>query len=396
MPPLAGVRAVEFEALGPVPYAGMMLADLGADIVRRDRGPEPARATDRGRRIVAVDVRQPDGRAAALSLAERADVVSEGFRPGVLERLELAPALLLERNPALVIGRMTAWGQEGEMSRFAGHDLNVIALTGVLGAIGPAGRPAIALNLIADYGGGALHLVVAMPAALMQVRAGGPGQILDCAMCDGTAALATLAMSMPSDGRAVAPREANPLDGGAPFYAVCRCADGGFMAVAAVEPPFYARLLAALSLEHDAEFIEQHDRALWPARRARLQAVFAVRPRDYWEERFRPIDACVTPVLDFAEAVRHPQLVGRGVFGPTACPRPRRESLVAQAGVPRTRRRRPGCWRSGRVSEPDPLANLNPDSRGACGNQDRPLDRWTWNGASPRSASQEVESWARG
>ena len=304
-PPLAGVRVVELAGLGPVPFAAMLLAGLGADVVRIARpgdGVGGDGAIDRGRRVVELDLRTRAGGAAALDLAAGADVLLEGFRPGVLERLGLDPASLHARNPALVVGRMSAWGQTGPMARVPAHDINILALAGLLAAIGPAERPAVPLNLVADYGGGALYLVMAALAALLAARASGIGRVLDCAMADGVASLLTLHADMRGSGRAVAAREANLLDGGAPFYTTYACADGGFMAVGAIEPRFYAELLRVTALGDDPLLADQHDRAAWPAMKARLAATFAGRPRQAWTAAFDGVEACVTPVLDLAEA----------------------------------------------------------------------------------------------
>lgn len=307
--PLAGVRVIELAGLGPVPFAAMLLAGLGAEVVRIAKPGDDidkAGTIDSGRRVVELNLQDQTGRTAALDLAARADVLLEGFRPGVLERLGLAPATLRARNPALIVGRMTAWGQDGPMAQVPAHDINVLALAGLLAAIGPSERPAVPLNLIADYGGGALYLVMDVLAALLMARASGIGRVVDCAMADGVASLMLLHSHMRRSGRATAAREANLLDGGAPFYTVYSCADSLFMAVGAIEPKFYAELLRVLGLADDLFLTDQHDRAAWPAMKTRFAAVFASRSREAWTTAFTGVEACVTPVLDLAE-VPEPQ-----------------------------------------------------------------------------------------
>lgn len=252
--PLAGVRVVELAGLGPVPFAAMLLAGLGAEVVRITKpgdGIGKAGMIDSGRRVVELDLQDQTGRTIALDLAARADVLPEGFRPGVLERLGLAPATLRARNPALIVGRMTAWRQDGPMAQVPAHEINVLALAGLLAAIGPSERPAVPLNLIADYGGGALYLVMDVLAALLTARASGVGRVVDCAMADGVASLLGLHAHMRRTRRATTAREANLLDGGAPFYTVYSCANGRFMAVGAIEPKFYAELLRVTGLADD-------------------------------------------------------------------------------------------------------------------------------------------------
>lgn len=303
--PLSGFRVVELAGLGPVPFAGMLLAGLGAEVVRIARpgiGAGGDGPIDAGRRVVELDLGSDAGRAAALDLAACADVLLEGFRPGVLERLGLAPATLHARNPALVVGRMSAWGQVGPMAKVPAHDINILALSGLLAAIGPAARPAVPLNVVADYGGGALYLVMEVLAGLLVARASGVGRVIDGAMAEGVASLQSLHAGMRSSGRATADREANLLDGGAPFYTVYACAGGGFMAVGAIEPKFHAELLRVTGLAEDPHFARQHDRAAWPAMKARLAAVFAGRTRGAWTAAFESVEACVTPVLDMADA----------------------------------------------------------------------------------------------
>ena len=314
--PLAGIRVLELSGMGPGPYACMLLAELGASVIRVDRPggggqPAPAAVLFRGRPVVELDLKQPAGREAVLRLASRADVLVEGLRPGVTERLGVGPGDCLAGNPGLVYARMTGWGQDGPLAQRAGHDITYAALTGTLHTIGPRERPLQAVNLVADFGGGAMFLVVGVLAALLERNRSGKGQIVDAAMVDGAASLATMVYGMFGTGHWTDERQANLLDGGAPFYDTYRCADGGFVAVGALEPQFYAALLAGLGLTLDGG---QHDRAAWPAHRAAFAAAFATRTRDAWAARFEGTDACVAPVLSLAEAPRHPHLAARGTF----------------------------------------------------------------------------------
>ncbi|MEU6075443.1 CaiB/BaiF CoA-transferase family protein [Micromonospora sp. NPDC047074] len=320
--PLAGVRVVELAGIGPGPFAAMLLADLGADVVRVDR-PEPGALSagdprrdllNRGKRSVVVDLKHPDGAEAILGLTDRAAIVIEGWRPGVAERLGVGPQAALERNPGLVYGRMTGWGQQGPLARAAGHDIGYIAVAGALHPIGrPDGPPQIPLNLVGDFGGGALYLVVGCLAALHVARSTGRGQVVDAAIVDGTAHLTTLFAGLLAGGAWQPERGRNLLDGGAPFYDVYATADGGHMAVGALEPQFYAELLRLLGLA-DADLPAQHDVAGWPVLRARFAAAFAERTRDEWTKLFEGTDACVAPVLSLVEAQRHPHLVARATF----------------------------------------------------------------------------------
>ena len=311
--PLAGVRVIELAGLGPVPFAASLLAGMGAEVVRIERPGVFSELPD-NRRTVALDLHEEAGRAAALDLVLSSDVLLEGFRPGVLERAGLAPEFLHTARPALVIGRMTAWGQDGPIARVPAHDINVLALTGLLSAIGPAERPAVPLNLIADYGGGALYLALGVVAALLAARTTGIGCTVDAAMYDGVVSLMAVQLGMTQTGRTEPRREANLLDGGAPFYAVYGCADGGFVAVGAIEPKFYSALLAGVELGGDPEFADQHDRAAWPKRRERLARIFRTRVRDDWVSVFEGAEACVTPVLDLVEAMATPHARWRRSF----------------------------------------------------------------------------------
>jgi alpha-methylacyl-CoA racemase len=322
MGPLSGCRVVELAGIGPGPFAGMILADLGAEVVRVDRpatGDEklPHRAgpdvLGRGKRSVVLDLKRPEAVTAALDLVAGADALIEGYRPGVTERLGLGPAQCLARNPKLVYGRMTGWGQDGPLAKRAGHDIGYIALTGALHAIGEAGGPPqIPLNLLGDFGGGGTYLAIGVLAALWAVRGGAPGQVVDAAIVDGTAHLLAMTYKMLGSGTWTDERGVNLLDGGAPFYAVYATADGKHMAVGAIEPQFYAELLAQLGLNED--LTRQHDRSGWDALRRRLAATFATRTQAEWTEVFAESDACVAPVLSLREAQDHPHMAARGTL----------------------------------------------------------------------------------
>ncbi|MFJ8830166.1 CaiB/BaiF CoA transferase family protein [Micromonospora aurantiaca] len=320
--PLDGVRVVELAGIGPGPFAAMLLADLGADVVRVDR-PEPGalpagdpgrNLLNRGKRSIVVDLKHPDGAEVVLALAGRAAILIEGWRPGVAERLGVGPQAAMARNPGLVYGRMTGWGQDGPLARAAGHDIGYIAVAGALHPIGRAGGPPqIPLNLVGDFGGGSLYLVVGILAALHVATATGRGQVVDAAIVDGAAHLTTPFAGMLAQGTWRPERGRNLLDGGAPFYDVYATADGGHMAVGALEPQFYAALLRLLGLA-EADLPAQHDVAGWPVLRARFAEVFAGRTRDEWTAVFDGTDACVAPVLSLAEAPGHPHLAARGTY----------------------------------------------------------------------------------
>jgi alpha-methylacyl-CoA racemase len=317
MGPLQGLRVVELAGIGPGPFAAMLLADLGADVLRIDRpGATPMFGTSdvdlltRGRRSVAVDLKHPQGAETVLALAERADVLLEGFRPGVTERLGLGPDACLARNPRLVYGRMTGWGQEGPLAGTAGHDVGYIAVTGALHAIGRAGGPPqVPVNLLGDFGGGAMYLVVGVLAALLESRTSGQGQVVDAAIVDGTAHLSTMLLGMMAGGLWQDRRGVNLLDTGAPWYDVYETADGGHLAVGALEPQFYAQLLDRLGLTDVAPSRNDPDRL-----RALLTETFRTRTRDEWTAVFEGSDACVAPVLSYAEAREHPHLQARGTY----------------------------------------------------------------------------------
>jgi alpha-methylacyl-CoA racemase len=313
--PLEGIRIIELAGLGPAPFAGMMLSDAGADIVRIDRS---ERATyppnteahvdlmNRGRRSVAVDLKHPDGVALVLRLAERADGLMEGFRPGVAERLGFGPAVCLARNPKLVFGRMTGWGQEGPMAQVAGHDIDYIALAGALEPLGRAGqRPLPPLNLVGDFGGGGMLLAFGMLAAIISAQRTGAGQVVDAAMVDGAASLMTMNYTLRAAGMSSGPRGTNLLDTGAHFYEVYETSDGGFIGVGAIEPQFYAELIRLIGLEGE-ELPPQMDRDAWPAMKERFSRLFAGKTRGEWEAIFEGTDACAAPVLSPDEAPDHP------------------------------------------------------------------------------------------
>ena len=315
--PLTGLRVVEFAGLGPAPFCGMLLSDLGADVVRIDRKDArpaaPHQVTQRGRRSLALDLKNKDSIALCLDLFERAEIVFEGFRPGVMERLGLGPDIALKHNPKLVYGRMTGWGQTGPLAHAAGHDINYIAISGALHAIGTRERPIPPLNLIGDFGGGALYLAFGMLAALTHARATGKGQIVDAAMCDGAASLMSYFYGFRAEGTHTKERAANRLDGGAPFYDVYRCADGEWIAFGSIEPQFYKLLREKAGLD-DPAFDVQMDRARWPELKEKLARVVATKSRDEWCELMEGSDVCFAPVLEIDEAPAYPHNRERGTF----------------------------------------------------------------------------------
>ncbi len=316
--PLTGLRVVEFAGIGPGPFCGMLLSDLGADVVRVDReGGRPSSKYDitaRGRRSIALDLKSPEAIETCLKLIDKADALIEGFRPGVMERLGLGPEIALKRNPRLAYGRMTGWGQTGPLASAAGHDINYIALTGALHAIGTADRPTPPLNLVGDFGGGALYLALGLLAAVIHARASGEGQVVDCAMTDGAASLMAMFYGMQASGLWRDEREANLLDGGAHFYGTYRCADGAWVAIGSIEPRFYALLLEKAGLATDPAFKAQMDRDGWPALRASLAAVIERRTRAEWCALMEGTDVCFAPVLSLAEAPKHAHNVARETF----------------------------------------------------------------------------------
>lgn len=319
--PLAGVRVIELAGIGPTPFAGMMLSDLGAEVIRVDRvggnGNPVASGSgpmERGKRAIAVDLKSPDGVTIVGDLVAGADVLLEGFRAGVAERLGVGPDVCLERNPSLVYARMTGWGQTGPMAQRAGHDINYISLAGPLAHIGRAGAPpTVPLNLVGDFGGGSVFVVLGIVSALFAVRGGAPGQVVDAAMVDGAAYLMSPLYSAHASGFWTDERGTNLLDSGAPFYDVYETSDGGHMAVGAIEPQFHAELLDGLGLAAE-ELPRQMDRSAWPATKELFAALFATRTRDEWTAVFAERDACVTPVLTMGEAPGHAQAGERDAF----------------------------------------------------------------------------------
>ena len=332
MGPLKGLRILEFAGIGPGPFCGMVLADLGAEVVRIDRteGPPGAREdfVGRGRRSIALDLKAPAAIETALRLVEQADAIIEGFRPGVMERLGLGPETCLQRNPRLVYGRMTGWGQDGPLAQAAGHDMNYIALTGALWSIGrPGERPVPPLNLVGDYGGGGMLLAVGLLAALLSAKATGQGQVVDAAMVDGAALLMAPIYAMKARGRWQNARGTNMLDGAAPWYDTYECADGRWLSVGPIEPQFFALLCAKLGLDVK-DFPDRMSPAAWPALKERLSAIFRGRTRDDWCGLLEGTDACVAPVLNLEEAPAHPHNAARGTFAV-------RDGVVQPAPAPR-------------------------------------------------------------
>jgi alpha-methylacyl-CoA racemase len=319
--PLAGLIVVEIASLGPGPFCAMVLADLGAEVVRVDRKEGGAGAPlgsadplNRGRRSLALDLKHPAAAEVVLRLVEGADVLLEGFRPGVAERLGFGPEACLERNPRLVYGRITGWGQEGPLAARAGHDIDYLAVAGALHPIGRAGAPPTPpLNLVADFGGGGMLLALGVLAALWERPRSGRGQVVDAAMVDGSALLCAMFHGMRAAGAWTDERGANLLDSGAPFYDCYQTADEKFVAVGALEPQFFLALLAGLGID-PSSMPFQYDRDGWPALRERLAAAFRTRPRDEWEQVFSGLDACVAPVLTMGEAPQHPHNQARGTF----------------------------------------------------------------------------------
>jgi alpha-methylacyl-CoA racemase len=324
--PLSGYRVIEVAGIGPGPFCGMMLADMGADVIRVDRAQSVRAGVDttkppgdllaRGRRSIALDLKRPDGVEVLLELVASADALIEGFRPGVMERLGAGPDVCLARNPKLVFGRMTGWGQEGPYASWAGHDINYIALAGCLGHIGRAGEaPVPPLNLVGDFGGGGMMLAFGIVCALLEAQRSGQGQVIDAAMVDGSAALMTIFWSLRTtdlfDENA---RGHGMLDTGAPFYDAYRCADGEYVSVGSIEPQFYDELLRLTGLADDPAFAAQMDRDQWPQRKARIAEIFASKTRDEWCALMEHTDVCFAPVLTLSEAAAHPHNVARQTF----------------------------------------------------------------------------------
>ncbi|HKS17624.1 MAG TPA: CaiB/BaiF CoA-transferase family protein [Bradyrhizobium sp.] len=314
--PLAGFRIVEFAGIGPGPFACMMLADMGAEVVTLDRVGARKSLKDiagRGRKFVELDLKDKAATAQAMDLLANADALIEGFRPGVMERLGLGPDVVMARNPRLVYGRMTGWGQDGPLAHAAGHDINYISVTGALAAIGPKQKPVPPLNLVGDFGGGSLYLVVGVLAALLEAVKSGEGQVVDAAMCDGAASLMTMFYDLSALGRWVEGREQNVLDGGAHFYGIYECACGNFISIGSIEPQFYALLRRHAALT-DADFDAQMDKKAWPALKEKLTKVFKSKTREEWCKIMEGTDICFAPVLTMSEAPRHPHNAARNIF----------------------------------------------------------------------------------
>jgi alpha-methylacyl-CoA racemase len=345
MGPLAGIRIVEFAGIGPGPFTAMLLSDMGAEIIRIDRKggrtPQKAEVYYRGRPAIALDMKKPEAVEAALKLIEKADGLIEGFRPGVMERLGVGPDVCLKRNPKLIYGRMTGWGQTGPLANAAGHDINYIALTGALHSIGHRdGKPVPPLNLVGDFGGGALYLAFGMVCGLLEAKISGKGQIVDAAMTDGSASLMALFYGLKAMGIWQDERGANLLDSGAHFYDTYETKDGKFVAIGSIEPQFYALLLEKTGIKDEA-FAAQMDRKAWPDLKEKLAAVFKAKTRDEWDALMEGSDVCYAPVLSLAEAPKHPHNAARetfieidGVIQPAPAPRFSRTAPEIQ-GPPR-------------------------------------------------------------
>lgn len=314
--PLAGLRVIEFVGIGPGPHCAMLLSDMGADVLRVDREggngwPNPV--VDRGRATAVVDIRSADGRAFCLDASDHADIVIEGFRPGVMERLGLGPDAMRARNPRLIYGRMTGWGQDGPLASTAGHDINYIALSGALAAIGKPGAPAtVPLNLVGDFGGGSMFLAVGILSALWERGRSGEGQVVDAAIVDGVASLMTMFAGLLPAGRISLAREDNILGGAAPYYRTYLCSDGKEISVGAIEPQFFAALLERLGL--DAFLPDQHRKERWGALTQSLETIFLTKQQNYWTELFAGTDACVAPVLALSEVFSQPHFQARNSY----------------------------------------------------------------------------------
>lgn len=343
--PLSGVKIIEFQGIGPAPFCGMLLSDMGADVVRIDRKARNGTGTKfdiggRGRRSISLDLKKPEAIETCLKLVEKADILFEGFRPGVMERLGLGPDLCLARNKRLVYGRMTGWGQDGPYSQMAGHDINYIAITGALRSCArPGEKPVHPLNLVGDFGGGALYLAVGLLAALHSAKVSGLGQVVDCSMADGAASLMSMFYGMSAAGSWSDEVGNNLLDGGAPFYDSYLCSDGNYISIGSIEPQFYAELLEKLGLSDDPDFRKQMDKSRWPALKQRLTSIFKTRTRDEWSAIMENTDICYGPVLTLKEALKHPHNVARKTFVevegvPQPAPAPRFSRTVSKIQSP--------------------------------------------------------------
>ena len=318
MGPLEGIRIIEIAGIGPGPFCAMMLSDMGAEIIRVDRKSEAGSGTrfdvlNRGRRSIALDLKKPEAVAAVLRLVEKADALIEGFRPGVMERLGLGPEECQARNPKLVYGRITGWGQTGPLAQAAGHDINYIALAGALHAIGRTG-PVPPLNLIGDYGGGGMLLALGVTCALLEANRSGKGQVVDAAMVDGSASLMAVIFGMYAAGRWSNKRGVNWLDGGAPFYDAYECSDGKWVSIGSIEPKFYALLVEKCGIADDPDFEAQLDEERWPRLKRKIAAIFKTKSREQWCELMEGTDVCFAPILDFDEAIDHPHSRARQAF----------------------------------------------------------------------------------
>ena len=321
--PLSGFRILEMAGIGPGPFAAMLLSDLGAEVIRVERGQAVRPGANgnpdilqRGRRSIGVDLKHPDGVATLLTLVEQSDALIEGFRPGVMERLGLGPDVCAERNPGLVYGRMTGWGQTGPYALAAGHDINYIALAGALAHFGNAGeKPVPPMNLVGDFGGGGMFLALGVIAALLERSKSGKGQVVDAAMVDGTATLMTMFWAFTQMGiHDETRRGVNMLDTGAHYYDTYECSDGEYISIGSIEPQFYAELLRLTGLDTDPAFATQNDQSAWPALKVRLTELFATKTRDEWCEVMEYTDVCFAPVLRMSEAAKHPHNVERQTF----------------------------------------------------------------------------------
>ena len=332
MGPLAGIRIIELAGIGPGPFCAMLLSDMGAEVIRVDRKSGQANPTDpasRGRKSIALNLKKPESIEAVLKLVETADVIMEGFRPGVMERMGLGPDACLQRNEKIVYARMTGWGQSGPLAHAAGHDMNYIAISGALHAIGPKdGKPVPPLNLVGDFGGGALYQAMGILAALLEAGKSGKGQVVDTAMTDGAASLMAMFYGMKAAGFWHDERESNMLDGGAHFYDTYECSDGKFVSIGSIEPQFYALLREKTGLSDDPDFDAQMDRTKWPVLKEKLQTVLKTKTRDEWCEIMEGTDVCFGPVLTLDEAPNHPHNQARetfveldGVMQPAPAPR---------------------------------------------------------------------------
>ncbi len=353
MGPLKGIKIVELVGIGPGPYCGMMLSDMGAEVIRIDRKSARGKGSkfdvlNRGRRSIAVDLKNQAGVEAVLRLIEQADALIEGFRPGVMERLGLGPDICLGRNPRLIYGRITGWGQTGTISHAAGHDLNYIALSGALHAIGRAGEnPIPPLNLIGDFGGGGMILAFGIVCGILEARLSGCGQVIDAAMTDGASLLMAGIYGLKAAGRWVNRRESNLLDGGAHFYGTYRCSDGKWISIASIEPQFYALLLEKTGIS-DPEFQPQMNSEQWPQLKSKLAALFKTRTRDDWCDSMEGTDVCFAPVLDLDETPRHSHNAARGTFVEI-------EGVIQPAPAPRFSRTPPA------IQSPPPIAGRDAD-----------------------------------